>query len=258
MSLGALTEDPSVNIEKLRTKMFGIVSASWVMCLGISIAIASVLTMQTEEDTLQSNSTAASNSNNATSCTSSNNATATSRGDTSYLNSSVYVAIFAYSAALVVTIVLLTETINWSQSAAKAKEEKISAMKSFKLLFGTPWLRLITACLMITDAVQFGYINALLWYTAYQFGWSISDYSMLLMWAMVCQCVATTVTLTYAVRYIGLFGTFYMSCCVGIFNLFATAISGKLGSWAIWLGMTGNMLTCHKPILRSKLCAEFR
>jgi hypothetical protein len=92
---------------------------------------------------------------------------------------------------------------------------------------------------------------------AYQFGWDVSKGILLLMWALICNCVSGTVALTYAIKYLGLWGSLYMSCAFGVFTLLLSAISGAAGPIALWVGLTGNLFACHKHIIRGKICAEF-
>jgi hypothetical protein len=262
---GGISSTPSVpfslkeNIETFRTKLFGIVASLWVMAAGVTIVAASVMTAPpaVEEDILSpANSTIGVVGSNSTVCEEEEEET--DEGvviDTSRLASSTYTAQVMYAIGLFVVSFLLVETTAWSSSGKD--ESKVSPLRSFKLLFGTPWLRLLTACLMITDACQIGYLTIVYWFSAYEFGWSVEDYSLFLVWCLICQCIATTVCLSFSLKKMGLFGTLIMSCTMGIVNLFMAAISGLMGSWFLWLGMTGNMFLCHKPLLRAKICAEF-
>ncbi|GMI31370.1 hypothetical protein TeGR_g501, partial [Tetraparma gracilis] len=258
-SLSVAHTDLREKIEHNRTKLFGGISAVWVISVGVALGVAGAIvngSKNVEEDEEGEELESGKN------CTlrdlgleeEEDYATA---ADTSHLTPAVIIAIGLYGSALLVAKFLLTETAAWSPSSAQAKDTSLDPFRSFKLLFSTPWLKLLTICLMITDAVTFGYVSVILWFVAYQFGWDVSKGILLLMWALICNCVSGTVALTYAIKYLGLWGSLYMSCAFGVFTLLLSAISGAAGPIALWVGLTGNLFACHKHIIRGKICAEF-
>jgi hypothetical protein len=175
-------------IEHNRTKLFGGISAVWVISVGVALGVAGAIvngSKNVEEDEEGEELESGKN------CTlrdlgleeEEDYATA---ADTSHLTPAVIIAIGLYGSALLVAKFLLTETAAWSPSSAQAKDTSLDPFRSFKLLFryvvrrgaphlpapastpllthlphrinhfSTPWLKLLTICLMITDAVTFG------------------------------------------------------------------------------------------------------
>jgi MFS family permease len=257
------------HVEAFRTKLFGIAGAWWVLTIGVAITIASIICVPNETKTVSEavadhhhdavisdiSNTTATNST-STSCEEDEESLHVDPDDISYLIPAAMIALACYLIGLLVCKFVLCETSQWS-TTSDSSNEKITALQSFRLLFSTPWLRLLTTCLMITDMVQAGYLAVMLWFVVYQFNYTISEYSMLLLYALICRCLATTVVLSTMMKLMGLFGTLYTSCMVGTLNLLLTAIAGPLGPSFVWIGMTANIFTCHTPILRSKVSAEF-
>jgi len=111
---------------------------------------------------------------------------------------------------------------------------------------------------MVIEACQLGTINSLFWFTKYQFNYTSTDFSLLLLWAMMCAATATSLNVSFFVKKIGLWPSLYMSCMAGCIGLILVGLSGQLGEVFAFIGISCNLFNVAKPILRAKLCAEFK
>ena len=280
-------------VAKKTTWMYGLTAATWVLSIGISAVIASVIVQPPNsdgeaDDTPTHNETATDVV--AAGC---ENSTATNEktfDDFSYLLPAVVMSLCGFIPGLLFSTFFFNETRDWLKPELDIKAKansKVTIFESFKLLMGTNnWLRILTGCIMFTEvsdnflfrflrekltllrsalhsalrsaqACQNGSINIFFWFGKYHFDWTLVDFTLFLLWALILSSIGTTCVLNEFLKNFGLWGSLDISCVGGVIGLTVLGLSGVLGEWAMFVGVGVNLVNVSKPVLRGKICAEF-
>ena len=230
------------------------------MCYGISMLITGVVTAKPAEDENEDEGGGGGNQTKSSTdvCSEFYNSTLAAEkplDNISHMKPGVHIALTAYTAALLVSLVGLRETKDWSPRGSRDSSSPIAA---FKLLLKTKWLVLLTSVTLLMDFCQKGYLAVLFWFGAYNFGWEVSDFVVVIFLALVMAVLSNTVVLKLGLKYMGMWTLFYVGCATGIAQMMLTGLSASFGEGLIWIAMINTMFNVGKPILRGKITAEFR
>ncbi len=245
------SSDEKVRVQERTTRLYGLSSAIWVIAVAVAMVASSIVvsanTPVVVKDIEESNSTMT----NSTCSTSS----ATANG-ISHLEPSILAAIFFYILGIAM-VIMMPETRKWTPESQKDDEERIDPMKSFKLLFKSRWLSILTVCLMLVEACQQGAVAVFYFYGVFQFGWGVLDFTIFLLFVLICSAFGTVIVLPITVKRLGLWKCLDMSCFAGFIGFIVLGFSGVSGVAAMYIGMMSNAFNVSKPVLRGKINSEF-
>ncbi|GMH50578.1 hypothetical protein TL16_g00810 [Triparma laevis f. inornata] len=241
-------------IEKTRTKLFGYASAIWVMSYGISLLSTGLVTARDEKEEEDGGNVTGGVTDICSEFYNDTLAQENPLDHISHMSTGIHISLSAYVAAMLVALFGLKETKDWSPSGSHDNGSPIAA---FKLLLKTKWLMLLTSVTIVMDFCQRGYIAVLFWFGAYNFGWEVNDFVVVIFFALVMNVLSNTVVLKLGLRYMGMWTMFYMGCATGIAQMILTGFSASLGESLIWIATLNTMFNVGKPILRGKITAEF-
>jgi len=262
------TGGPSLRqlMAEITTKLYGYMSAWYVMAYGVSTVIAGILIdvgTTNAENELKLNSTKL-----ETNKTCGQEEEKIELPNNDHLTFPVQLSIGYIIVCFIVVIFFLPETDKWDSGIAEKESEKESDKKdgkekepglvdTVKEIFKSTWLVCMSAGLLVIEACQQGTLSSLYLYAKYEHDVSATTFSLVLLWTMFCSALCNTLGIKYFVKYMGLWPALYMSCIAGGLGLITVGFSPIFGFPLVVVGLSCNLFNVAKPILRGKFCAGF-